>query len=67
VKTITLQLYFDNNNIKNNFINIYNVYNSSINSYNKIINKNNLLAIKLTLRMQDRNIIIRNFNLYYFF
>jgi hypothetical protein len=67
VKTITLQLYFDNNNIKNNFINIYNVYNSSINSYNKIIDKNNLLAIKLTLRMQDRNIIIRNFNLYYFF
>jgi len=67
VKTITLQLYFDNNNIKINFINIYNVYNSSINSYNKIINKNNLLAIKLTLRMQDRNIIIRNFNLYYFF
>jgi len=67
VKTITLQLYFDNNNIKNNFINIYNVYNSSINSYNKIIDKNNLLAIKLTLRMQDRNIIIRNLNLYYFF
>jgi len=37
------------------------------NNYNKIIDKNNLLIIKLTLRMQNKSVIIRNFNLHYFF
>jgi len=38
----------------------------SLNNYNKIIDKNNLLAIKLTLRMQDKSIIVKKINLHYF-
>ncbi len=61
-----LQLCFNNNSIKYNFINVYNVYNSLLNNYNKIINKNNFLAIKLTLRIQDESIIVKKFNFNFF-
>jgi transposase-like protein len=61
-----MQLRFKNNIIKQNLVNVYNVYNLSLNNYNNIINKNNLNAIKQILRMQNKSIIIRNFNLHYF-
>jgi len=61
-----MQLCIKDNIIKYNFVNVYNVYNLFFNNYNNIINKDNLNAIEQTLRIQDENIIIRNFNLYYF-
>jgi hypothetical protein len=61
-----MQLCFKNNIIEQNFINIYNIYNLSLDSYNNIINKNNLNAIKQALRMQNKSVIIKDFNLHYF-
>jgi hypothetical protein len=61
-----MQLCFKNNIIEQNFINVYKVYNLSLNNYNNIINKNNLNEIKQTLRIQDKSIIIKDFNLHYF-
>ncbi len=62
-----MQLRFESNIIKQNLVNVYNVYNLSLNNYNDIINKDNLNAIEQTLRMQDENVIIKDFNLHYFF
>ncbi len=61
-----MQLCFKNNIIEQNLINVYNVYNLSLDNYNNIINKDNLDAIKQALRMQNKSIIIKNFNLHYF-
>jgi hypothetical protein len=60
-----LQLYFNNNNTRYNLVDIYNVYNLFSNNYNKIIDKSNLLTIKLTLRIQDKSIIVRIY-IYFF-
>ena len=46
-------------------INIYNIYNFLSISHNKILKKKSFFALKQTLRMQNRNIIMNNFNLYY--
>jgi hypothetical protein len=54
-----LQLCLNNNDTRYNFINVYNVYNLFLNNYNKIIDKSNLLTIKLILRMQDKSVIIK--------
>ena len=48
-----------------NSMNIYNVYNFSLTNHNKILKKENFLMLKQTLRMQDKNVIINNFNLHY--
>jgi hypothetical protein len=61
-----MQLHFENNIIEQNLINVYNVYNLFLNNYNNIINKDSFDAIEQTLRIQNKNIIIRNFNLHYF-
>ncbi len=61
-----MQLHFMNDIIKQNLVNVYNVYNLSLDNYNNIINKNNFDAIEQTLGMQNENVIIRNFNLHYF-
>jgi hypothetical protein len=61
-----MQLYLKDNIIKQTFVNIYNIYNLSFNNYNNIINKDNLDAIEQVLRMQNKNIIIKNFNLHCF-
>jgi hypothetical protein len=62
-----MQLYFKNNIIEQNLINVYNVYNLFFNNYNNVINRDNLNnIIEQTLRMQSKSIIIKNFNLYYF-
>jgi len=60
-----LQLCLNNNDTRYNFINVYNVYNLFLNNYNKIIDKSNLLTIKLILRMQDKSVIIKK-KLHYF-
>ena len=49
-----------------NSMNIYDIYNFSSINYNEILKKENLFALKQTLRMQDENVIINNFNLHYF-
>jgi len=62
-----MQLYFKNNIIEQNLINVYKVYNLFFNNYNNVINRDNLNnIIEQTLRMQSKSIIIKNFNLYYF-
>ena len=47
-------------------MNIHDVYNSSSVSYNEILKKENLFALKQTLRMQNKNVIINDFNLHHF-
>jgi hypothetical protein len=61
-----MQLRFENNIIEQNLVNIYNVYNLFFDNYNNIINKDSLNAMKQTLRIQNKNVIIKNFNLHYF-
>ncbi len=61
-----MQLRFANDIIKQNLINIYNVYNLFFNSYNDIINKDSFDAIEQTLCMQNENVTIKDFNLHYF-
>jgi len=61
-----MQLGFENNIIEQNLVNIYNVYNLFFDNYNNIINKDSLNAMKQTLRIQNKNVIIKNFNLHYF-
>ncbi len=61
-----MQLQLRNNIIKQEFINIYKVYNLIFNSYNNIINRDNLNTIKRALDIQEKSVIIDNFNLYYF-
>jgi len=61
-----MQLRFKNDIIKQNLINIYNVYNLFFSSYNDIINKDSLDAIEQTLCMQNENVTIKDFNLHYF-
>ena len=47
-------------------MNIHDVYNLSSVNHNKILKKENFFALKQTLRMQNKNIIINNFNLHHF-
>ena len=47
-------------------MNIHDVYNPSSINYNEISKKENFFALKQTLRMQNENVIINNFNLHYF-
>jgi len=61
-----MQLGFENNIIEQNLVNIYNVYSLFFDNYNNIINKDSLNAMKQTLRIQNKNVIIKNFNLHYF-
>ncbi len=61
-----MQLHFKNNIIKQNLVNIHNVYNLSFNNYNDIINKDRLNAIEQVLRIQNENATIKNFNLHHF-
>ena len=46
-------------------MNIHDVYNFLSINHNKILKKENFFALKQTLRMQNENIIVNNFNLYY--
>ena len=46
-------------------MNIHDVYNSSSTSHNEISEKENLFALKQTLRMQNKNVIINDFNLHH--
>ena len=48
-------------------MNIYKVYSLSLINHNKILLKENFFILKQALRMQSKNIIINDFNLYYFF
>ncbi len=61
-----MQLRLKDNVAKYKIINIYKVYNLFFNNYNNVINRDNLNTIQRTLKMQKKNIIINNFNLYYF-
>ncbi len=61
-----MQLCFEDNIIEQNLVNIYNVYNLFLNNYNNIINKDSLDVIEQALRIQNENVIIKNFNLHYF-
>ena len=47
------------------WMNIHDVYNFSSINYNKILKKKKFFALKQALRMQNENIIMNNFNLYY--
>ena len=47
-------------------MNIYDVYNSSLINHNKVLKKENSFALKQTLRMQNENVIVNNYNLYHF-
>ena len=49
-----------------NSMNIHDVYNLSSINHNEILKKENFLALKQTLRMQNKNFIINDFNLHYF-
>ena len=53
-------------NIKINSMNIYEVYNLSSINHNKILLKKSFFDLKQALRMQNKNIVINNFNLHYF-
>ena len=46
-------------------MNIHDVYNSSSINYNEISEKENFFMLKQTLRMQNENVIINNFNLHH--
>ena len=46
-------------------MNIHNIYNLSSTNYNKILKKENFFTLKQTLRMQNENVIINNFNLHH--
>ena len=47
-------------------MNIHNVYNFPSINHNKILKKENFFALKQTLRIQNENVIINDFNLHYF-
>ena len=47
-------------------MNIHKIYNSLSINHNEILKKENFFALKQALRMQSENVIINNFNLYYF-
>ena len=47
-------------------MNIHDVYNSSSINHNEISEKESFFALKQTLRMQNENVIINNFNLHHF-
>ncbi len=61
-----MQLCLKSDIIKQNFINVHNIYNLFFDNYNDIINRDSLNAIKQKLRMQNKNVIIKKFNLHYF-
>ena len=47
-------------------MNIHDVYNPPSINHNEILKKKNFFALKQTLRMQNENVIINNFNLHHF-
>ena len=47
-------------------INIHKMYNFLLINYNEISLKENLFILKQTLRMLNKNVIVNDFNLYYF-
>ena len=47
-------------------MNIHDIYNLSSINHNKILKKESFFALKQTLRMQNENVIINNFNLHHF-
>ena len=47
-------------------MNIHDIYNSSSINHNEISKKENFFTLKQTLRMQNENVIINNFNLHHF-
>ena len=47
-------------------MNIHDIYNFLSTNHNEILKKENFLALKQTLRMQNESIIINNFNLHHF-
>ena len=57
------QIYLNSNNTKYIVVNIYNLF---LSNYNKTIDKNNLLTIKQFLYIQNKSIIWKKFNLYFF-
>ena len=48
-------------------MNIHEIYNSSSINHNEILLKKNFFVVKQTLRMQNKNVVINNFNLYHTF
>ena len=46
-------------------MNIHDVYNFSSINHNEILKKKSFFMLKQTLRMQNENVIINNFNLHY--
>ena len=71
---INLQLQQRENKIQKNLkyihnvksMNVYEIYNSLSVSYNEILQRKSFFALKQTVRMQNKNVIIKNFNLHYF-
>ena len=47
-------------------MNIYNIYNFSSINHNEISEKESFLALKQALRMQNKNVVMNNFNLHHF-
>ena len=47
-------------------MNIHDIYNFSLINLNEILKKENFFSLKQTLRMQNENIIINDFNLHHF-
>ena len=52
-------------NARMNLMNIHDVYNFSLTNHNKISKKENFFVLKQTLRMQNKSVIINNFNLHH--
>ena len=47
-------------------MNVHEVYNFSSINHNDVSKKKSFFALKQTLRMQDENVIINDFNLHHF-
>ena len=47
-------------------LNVYDEYNFSSINHNEILKKESFFVLKQTLRMQNKNIIINEFNLHHF-
>lgn len=65
VGTITMQLRPRNDTTKQESINVYGVYNPSPNSHNDVVNRGSLDAIERALDMQEKSVIVGDFNLHY--
>ena len=47
-------------------MNVHEVYNSFSVNHNEVLQRKNFFVLKQTVRMQNKNIIIKNFNLHHF-